>query len=161
MNYIYHPTTGLWYPIIAQTVEGEITSGIDQSGGVLTPPAYVADVGDPLINTDYYLCFTQSVTLPVSELVWNVFACTVSDLVESYCKKSWRVLVEEVPLPVQMVTAFTTRDLIVNKAGNTGLYKSYSGGDYSWTLQDGITPGDILAPYKSLLNPYRELSIYA
>jgi len=158
MNYLYKPATGLWYPV---NLDNDGTLQIDMDGGTLTPPPYVASVGECLISTDIYLAYTQTTTLPCTEPMFNLFGVVVSDQIESYCRKSWRISAEAVPVSVQMVTAFVIRDLVVNKLTSTGLYKSYSGGDYSWSLADGITAGDILAPYKSLLAPYRELSVYA
>ena len=159
-NYIYNPETHLWHPIIAEGTGDDIHSSIDPAGGVINPPPYVASVGQPIITEDAYLCFTQSATLPVSSPVFALFGCVVSDQIESYCGKSWRILAEEIPVSVQMVAAFVIRDWVVNKSTGSSQFKSYSDGDYSWTMQDGIAAGDILAPYKPLLANSRELSIY-
>lgn len=161
VQYVYVPSKALWYPINGVEIDGEITTQIAQTGGVTNPPPYIGAVGEALLNEDYYLAFTQTLSLPVDTPTFNLFALIVSDQIENYCRQSWRIQAVAVPLSVQYVAALVIRDLMVSKATNTGLYKSYSGGDYSWSLADGVTPGDILAPYKSLLNPYRELSIYA
>jgi len=161
-TYIFRPETGLWYPIQIVEVEGELTTQIDETGGILTPPPYFATPGTPLISIDHFLCFAGLSVLPTNEVTWTAYATAVSDAVENYCHKSWRYApTTDVPLQIMMATALASRDLLGNKGSSIGMYKSYSGGDYSWTLQDGITPGDFLAPYKAMLNQYRELCIYA
>jgi len=161
LTHIFNPQTQLWYPVTVTILDGVATTQVDDEGGTLAPPAYVPDTGTPLISTDHYLCFTGLTALPVGVATWTAFASTVSDDVEDYCHRSWRIREEQVPLKVMMATALATRDLLSNKNGTTGMYKSYSGGDYSWTLQDGIEPGDFLAPYKSLLQASRELTVHA
>jgi len=161
LTHIYNPETQLWYPVTVTIIDGEATTTVDENGGILTPPPYIADAGTPLISTDHFLCFTGLSSLPVGNATWTAFASTVSDAIENYCRKSWRVLGEEVPLQVMLACSLATRDLLGSKNGSTGMYKSYSGGDYSWTLQDGIEPGNFLAPYKAMLNAYRELTVYA
>lgn len=161
LSYIFRPATGLWYPINIVDVEGELTTTVDETGGTLTPPTYIATTGTPLIDVDHFLCFTGLSTLPVNQGTWTAYATSVSDAVENYCHKSWRIAAVDVPLQVMMATSLATRDLLSNKSGTVGMYKSYSGGDYSWTLQDGIQPGDFLAPYRAMLYQYKELCIYA
>jgi len=159
-KYIYNPQTQLWYPLIATGTGDDMTLGIDSNGGVLTPPAYVATTGEPLITTDIYLWSNGLTALDIDEGKWRWFALQASNLVENYCSYSWRVAGVGIEPELAKVVANLTRDLIANSTSKPASnLQSESISNYSYSVRSDTDPNDLFAPYKWLLNSFNQTPV--
>jgi len=158
-TYVYRPSTGLYYPVTVQELEGELTLDVAQAGGIAAPPPYIADPGESLISVETYLIANRLTTLDMTTAQFNFFACGISDLVESYCNYSWRISEVAVPTGLQKVVANMIKVDIEN-SGKSQIYQSESMTGYSYSLAANILPNSILSQFAVALAPYRVLNIW-
>lgn len=161
LPYVYNASTGLWHALRAVEIDGEITTAVDQSGGVPTPPPYIAAEDEPLITTDMYLWATNQSSLGMDPGAWAVHALVSSDLVERSCRYSWRCKSEATPILIADVVARITRDRYAKASKIGSALQSESMTGYSYSARNDIDPNDLLSPYESILRMFRQASIWA
>lgn len=150
--YLYNPTTQLWYPLIAVGAEGDVAPAMDDSGGVLTPPAYVPTTEEPLVALEDYETITGTTVTNTAQWTW--LALAVSQWIEHSCHYSWRTEAIAVPIGLQVICAKAIRAYTSYVSTATGKLQSESFTSYSYSLAAGQDLTSALAPIKPELALY-------
>lgn len=155
--YVQNITDGLWYPITAVTVGAGVTLDVADTGGLATPPAYIPDDTDPLIDVASYMAI-MGISDVANEAQWTFAALAVSDYVERWCHYSWRMESAAVPYGLQLIIARAISTLLGRLSPNTTegvVSESFS--SYSYSLAQGVSTSEALSPFYADLKMYRRV----
>ena len=174
MTYLQNKDDGLWYPVVLTGTGADMALAWGDVG-VATPPPYVPTEGEPLVSQAQYEAVTSLAVADVAQ--WRWIALMVSDSVESYLCRSYRVAqvppltlecdtvvaaVTPVPMGLVAVVCLCIRDALKLAQGQTNAgMKSETLRGYSYTLADTVAATDTVSAYAQALRPWRRLFLGA